>query len=357
MLRSASPLALAALVLCSCDSSASSDDPEYTCDRDVSNRPSSSAVGEYISASMGPNGVLAVYHIPLDDTARYRFSEAGLYLLDGTSKRKLVLNSELGGGIWEPLWSPDGHWIAFMSGDQLFVIRPDGSGLRRLTNSARDKRHYGWSPDSRTIAYGPIFAYEQRGLYLVDVDRPLTERKMAPPPLAQACLNDTAFAERWGWAVTNLNWFRPDKVVYSGCTSDGSSVATYDTTTVTVTHVKLTRPNGHFVYRLSAVASQDRIAFQGYEEDTKDPERFGTLNPDGSDVRWFAISRRTTDHAKGLKWTPDGRLLFRKESFDECRYRAPGYGEFWTMKPDGTDQRRITTSWHTRNNRVQPEWN
>ena len=33
-----------------------------------------------------------------------------------------------------PLWSPDGNWIAFMrSNDGIYIIHPDGSGLKRLT--------------------------------------------------------------------------------------------------------------------------------------------------------------------------------------------------------------------------------
>ena len=33
-----------------------------------------------------------------------------------------------------PLWSPDGNWIAFIrSNDGIYIIHPDGSGLKRLT--------------------------------------------------------------------------------------------------------------------------------------------------------------------------------------------------------------------------------
>jgi len=38
-------------------------------------------------------------------------------------------------------------------GGPLFVIRPDGSGLRRLTPETTRVYSYGWSPDSRWIAY------------------------------------------------------------------------------------------------------------------------------------------------------------------------------------------------------------
>jgi Tol biopolymer transport system component len=35
-----------------------------------------------------------------------------------------------------PEWSPDGEWIAFTDGENeadLWVVRPDGTGLRQLT--------------------------------------------------------------------------------------------------------------------------------------------------------------------------------------------------------------------------------
>jgi Tol biopolymer transport system component len=58
-------------------------------------------------------------------------------------------------------WAPDGSWIAFTGYEDssrqikdIYVIRPDGSGLTNLTNTP-DADEYGaaWSPDSRRIAY------------------------------------------------------------------------------------------------------------------------------------------------------------------------------------------------------------
>jgi len=58
----------------------------------------------------------------------------------------------------QPAWSPNGKRIAFASRrdgpSHIFVTRPNGTGVRRLTSSARDDDHPAWSPDGRRIAFG-----------------------------------------------------------------------------------------------------------------------------------------------------------------------------------------------------------
>ena len=60
----------------------------------------------------------------------------------------------------DPSWSPDGREIAFVRGydldqaSELYVIRADGSGLRRITRGrGANARDPVWSPDGRSIAY------------------------------------------------------------------------------------------------------------------------------------------------------------------------------------------------------------
>ena len=56
-----------------------------------------------------------------------------------------------------PLWSPRGDLIMFSrleKGDyEIFTIKPDGTGARRLTSSPGNDAHQGWSPDGEQIVF------------------------------------------------------------------------------------------------------------------------------------------------------------------------------------------------------------
>jgi Tol biopolymer transport system component len=51
-----------------------------------------------------------------------------------------------------PAWSPDGRWIAFVSDrddplGEIYVVRTDGTGLRRLTHNHRAEAQPAWRPE------------------------------------------------------------------------------------------------------------------------------------------------------------------------------------------------------------------
>jgi len=54
---------------------------------------------------------------------------------------------------YEPTWSPDGEWIAFLSGTSYYAIRPSGSDRRLLFKVKNPFKGLLWSPDSRIVAY------------------------------------------------------------------------------------------------------------------------------------------------------------------------------------------------------------
>ncbi|MBK8900171.1 MAG: PD40 domain-containing protein [Anaerolineaceae bacterium] len=76
-----------------------------------------------------------------------------LYLLDVPTGEIAQLGEREAAHI---AWSPGGDWIAISSyeanGD-IFIIRPDGSELTRLTDSGEDEWGSIWSPDGTQIAF------------------------------------------------------------------------------------------------------------------------------------------------------------------------------------------------------------
>ena len=83
-----------------------------------------------------------------------------------------------------PAWSPDGRRIAFVSGlgrfDTIWTMKADGRGMRRVTSPRGLDEQPTWSPDGRRIAFVRQLSPTTRGIYVIDADgthlRALTQR-------------------------------------------------------------------------------------------------------------------------------------------------------------------------------------
>jgi Tol biopolymer transport system component len=79
---------------------------------------------------------------------------------------------------WAPAWSPDGSQLAFVSDRdgsyQIYVMRADGTGVRRLTEFPQGAEAPAWSPDGYWLAFvayagdGP--GVSAREIYLMRAD-------------------------------------------------------------------------------------------------------------------------------------------------------------------------------------------
>ena len=74
---------------------------------------------------------------------------------DGTGRR-VALDDEVSasGHIRALTWSPDGEWLAFTTDDSVYLVRPDGTGLRRVYSGGfASAPAVQWSPDGSRLAY------------------------------------------------------------------------------------------------------------------------------------------------------------------------------------------------------------
>jgi Tol biopolymer transport system component len=215
-----------------------------------------------------------------------------------------------GGENAEAYFSHDGQWLTFQSTrdgarcDQQYVMRVDGSGLRRISNG-RGKTTCGWFfPGNGRLFFASTHALDDT---------------CPPRP-------DPSKGYVWG-------------------------LDRYDIYTVNRDGTDLRRLTNYGVYTAEGVLSPDgrRLVFTSLKDG--DLEIY-TMNVDGTDVRRLT---RTPGYDGGAWWSPDGaRIVYRAhhptDSTELADYRAllahrmvrPSRMELWVMNADGSDQRQVT---------------
>jgi TolB protein len=113
---------------------------------------------------------------------------ANIWLLDIAKNETHNLTGNRAGNF-RPSWSPDGQWIAFssdrdsnpgafpgswehMQSTGIYIVHPDGSGLRRLTRAGGFVGSPSWSSDSKRVLY---YETDETGAYLAKYARSRTE--------------------------------------------------------------------------------------------------------------------------------------------------------------------------------------
>jgi len=224
-------------------------------------------------------------------------------------------------GITGYAWSPNGKQLAFLRGYMggptpnnlsLYVINAGGSAARFLAYCGDCRARLAWSPDSSSI----VFA-RRDGLNMVSLrtgaQRRLTDSWLDGDPV-------------WSPSGSRIAFGRGN-LLYT-VKPDGSGIAELAAVGGTIDHPDWA-PDG------------TRIVFDG-------PDQIYAVGADGSQLK--LLRNGSLGNGPGTpSWSPDGgRILF---------FNTPGTSgaftpEVWVMKPDGSDPRRLyhlpccVDSWH-----------
>jgi len=132
-------------------------------------------------AAFSPDGKQLVFVSTRGDGA------AHLWTMEWSTRKAKALTSGPAGDF-RPSWSPDGRWIAFASDRggaapfahgrwerlqlaDVYIIHPDGSALKRITEHGNFCGSPKWTSDSRHVV-----------AYCMDAEQTLANRRVAPEP-------------------------------------------------------------------------------------------------------------------------------------------------------------------------------
>jgi len=130
-----------------------------------------SGPGPNVSPAWSPDGKRLVFRAA--DAHIFEASDIWIMNADGSQQTNLTKDKQ---SNWGATWAPDGKHILFNSArdggiPHLYLMNPDGSGLRRLCPRSDLWEEYpGWSPDGTKIAFMSNVGTSQWVIYVMNVD-------------------------------------------------------------------------------------------------------------------------------------------------------------------------------------------
>ena len=176
-------------------------------------------------AALSPDGTQLVF-------VSNRGGYANLWLLELATKKVSQLTKH-NDGDFRPTWSPDGKWIAFSSdrdskkpktksgfgtahSTEIYIIRPDGSDLRRMTKANAFAGSPTWSRDGKRLVFYEASLAEVFNSVVPDRRRGTTQIATIDVASGERSVVTSGAGEKW-----SPRWLPEDCIAYVSGGPDG----------------------------------------------------------------------------------------------------------------------------------------
>jgi TolB protein len=249
-----------------------------------------------------------------------------------------------------PMLSPDGTRVVFQSNRsgnaELYTMRPDGAGVRRLTETPYDEGTPVWSPDGTKILFAADATGQGEDLYLVNADGTGVVRLTDTPgddghAHWSADGTHVVFNSARTTPDLSLPWNRQWHEIFT-MKADGTDLRQVTRCRSVCTYGVLSPDGARVAYRK---VTDDPGFNWDLTPSARNSEVF-VANADGSDERNVS---RSAAFDGWPAWSPDGRRIL----FASNRGGRPLVGELFVAAPEGGEVRRVSASAESL---VQPSW-
>ena len=252
----------------------------------------------------------------------------GVHIIDtnGQPLADIKVENIIGFGmIYDNLvWSPDGHWLAFVGTElrdinngvygypDIYLVKNDGTGLKRLTSSPQYlKANLSWSPDNRFIllrmGLSVDTAPSKYGLYLISSDNGAVIHQLN---------EDVGGVIGWSSDGTKILFSdNSNKVLYSS-DENGHDVEVVSKINIpSLNSVSLSADGKFFTY----------VTYFQYGDNIHCGDIFVNLGNEDSTIQ---ITDTVYDESSPA-WSPDGNLLIFLRENTKCDYHPAK--QWWNL--------------------------